>query len=175
MSADSPDRHADDQLDAALRKLREQTLALATPSSVETVLLAAFAQQHPPRRRRWYQRIALPGRNAGVGLASLAGIVFAVMLVLSLPPDRAPAMPYASAEEGGEFFALVDAEHIALETAPQLVETEVARNSLAALGVPLSPENAGDLVRAQFLVGADGRPLALRLLPVLSTTLTNRG
>ena len=30
-------------------------------------------------------------------------------------------------------------------------------------GVPLTPENAGDSVRAEMLVAADGQPLALRL------------
>jgi hypothetical protein len=29
--------------------------------------------------------------------------------------------------------------------------------------VPLTPENAGDIVKAEMLLGADGQPLALRL------------
>ncbi len=45
-----------------------------------------------------------------------------------------------------------------------MLETEVPRTALAALGVPVSPENAGDSVRAELLVGADGSPLALRLI-----------
>lgn len=44
-----------------------------------------------------------------------------------------------------------------------MVATEVSRTSLATLGVPLTPENAGDSVRAEMLVAADGQPLALRL------------
>jgi hypothetical protein len=44
-----------------------------------------------------------------------------------------------------------------------MVAADVPRASLAALGVPLTPENAGDSVRAEMLVAADGRPLALRL------------
>jgi hypothetical protein len=39
----------------------------------------------------------------------------------------------------------------------------VPRTSLAALGLPLTPENAGDSVRAEMLVAADGQPLALRV------------
>lgn len=170
------DHVPDPQLDAALRSLREQTLTLDTPPAVEAALLAAFAQQHPLQKKpRWFQRIALPGWNAGVGLASLAGAALVTLLVLATPADRPASAQHATLDDGGDFYALVDAEHIALEAAPQLVETEVARTSLAALGVSLSPENAGDLVRAQFLVGADGRPLALRLLPVLSTTPPDRG
>lgn len=164
-------------LDAALHSLREHTLALETPQTVEHALLAAFAQQHRHQKKpRWHRSFALPGWSAGMGLAGLAGAVLATMLVLALPSDLPlPVQWNASSDDTGDFVALVDAEHIALEPAPQLIETEVARNALAALGVPLSPDNAGDLVRAQFLVGADGRPLALRLLPAISTTRPDRG
>lgn len=162
--------HPNPHLDAALRSLREQTLTLDTPPAVEDTLLAAFAQQHPPpKKARWLQRLALPGWHAGSGLASLGGAVLAIMLVLALPADRHVPARNASLDDSGDFFALVDAAHIAQEPAPQLVETNVTRNSLAGLGVSLSPDNAGDLVRAQFLIGADGQPLALRLLPALST------
>lgn len=164
----------DARVDAALRTLREQTASLETPRAVEDALLAAFAQQHAPPRR-WYQAWRRPRWNAGIGLAGLAAAVLAVMLAVSVPAPMPPAQHTASVEDGGDFFALETAERIAMEPAPQLVETEVARTSLAGLGVPLSPDNAGDLVRAQFLVGADGHPLALRLLPVLSPLQPDRG
>jgi hypothetical protein len=44
-----------------------------------------------------------------------------------------------------------------------MVETEVPRTTLASLGLPVTPENAGDSVKAEMLVAADGEPLALRL------------
>jgi hypothetical protein len=47
-----------------------------------------------------------------------------------------------------------------------MVETEVPRSSLASLGLPLTPDNAGDSVKAEMLVAADGQPLALRLSSV---------
>jgi hypothetical protein len=168
------DHLPDPHLDAALRTLREHSQALVTPAGVEDALLAAFAQHRPsPRpKRRWWQRIALPHWNRNFGLASLAGAVLAVLLVLATPAEHRVTVQQASLDDGSDFFALVDADQIALEAAPQLVETDVARTSLAALGVSLSPDNAGDLVRAQFLVGADGRPLALRLLPLNSTPTT---
>ena len=64
---------------------------------------------------------------------------------------------------GGAFIALDSFERIEAEPAPRLVETEVPRTMLAALGLPATPENAGDAVRAEMLVGAGGEPLALRL------------
>jgi hypothetical protein len=47
-----------------------------------------------------------------------------------------------------------------------MVETEVARSSLAALGLPLTPDNAGDTVKAELLVASDGQALAIRLSTV---------
>jgi hypothetical protein len=44
-----------------------------------------------------------------------------------------------------------------------MVETEVPRTALAPLGLSVTPENAGESVRAEMLVAADGEPLALRL------------
>lgn len=161
MIDDFPDPH----LDAQLRALHEHTLALETPRAVEDALLAAFARQHRPRR---FRRFAWPRWNPGFGLAGLAVMVFAFMLVLASPPRALPPQWTATVEGAEEFIALDSAEHIALEPAPRLVETDVSRIALASLGVPLSPDNAGDLVRAQFLVGADGHPLALRLLPLIA-------
>ena len=66
-------------------------------------------------------------------------------------------------DDNGPFIALDSAERIAAEPAPRLVAADVPRTSLAALGLPLTPENAGDSVRAEMLVAADGAPLALRL------------
>lgn len=167
------------QLDAALRTLRDQMQQVDTPRAVEDALLAAFARQHPPpspTKPRWRRPWSVPAWGAGVGLAGLAGAVFTIMLVLATPSQRpAPAQVTASRDDGADFVALVSAEHIAEEPAPQLIETDVARTALAALGVPLSPDNAGEFVRAQFLVGADGHPLALRLLPALSTSQPDRG
>jgi hypothetical protein len=73
------------------------------------------------------------------------------------------ARPLAARDEGGLFIALDSLERIEQEPAPRVLETEVPMSSLAALGVPLTPDNAGDAVKAEMLVAADGQPLALRL------------
>jgi hypothetical protein len=44
-----------------------------------------------------------------------------------------------------------------------MVQAQVPRTALVSLGVPVTPENAGDSVKAEMLVGANGQPLALRL------------
>lgn len=156
------DDFSDPHLDAQLRTLRDQSLHLETPRAVEDVLLAALAHRHRPR---WY-RFAWPRWSAGVGLTGLAAMVFAAMLWLAAPTHTPPSQSIAGVDNGDNFIALDSAERIAREPAPRLVETDVSRIALASLGVPLSPDNAGELIRAQFLVSADGHPLALRLLPL---------
>jgi len=73
------------------------------------------------------------------------------------------SQPLVSFDGGGAFVALDSLERIEAEPDARLVETEVPRTALAPLGVPVSPENAADTVRAEMLVAADGHPLAVRL------------
>lgn len=175
------DHFPDPHVDAALRTLRECMTTVETPHSVEDTLLAAFTRQHAPASQpgpqvRWPRWLALPKWGAGIRLAGLAGAVFAAMLVLSLPPPRpTPVERAASGDDNTGFIALDSAEHIAQALAPQLIETDIARTALAGLGVPLSPDNAGDMVRAQFLVSADGQPLAWRLMRDRPTRQPDRG
>jgi hypothetical protein len=143
--------------------LRAEVGRLDTPRGVEQALLQAFARRHPSRRR-WYH--GLPGRRwtlAG-GLAGLAAGALALAFALRTPDaDGGRAGTLAARDDSGPFIALESAERIAAEPAPRMVAADVPRASLAALGVPLTPENAGDSVRAEMLVASDGRPLALRL------------
>ncbi len=144
-----------DHLDSQLQALRAETAALNAPRCVEKELMDAFAKQHA--RRRWYQRIprlALPAGGA-IALAALA------VLVLLKAPAGAPQLIQRDA--GGVFIALDSLERIEGESNTRMIETEVPRMELASLGVPVTPENAGDSVLAEMLVSADGEPLALRL------------
>ena len=66
---------------------------------------------------------------------------------------------------GGVFIALDSVERIEAEPTPRMIEAEVPRTVLAGMGVGVSitPENAGDRVKAEMLVASDGAPLAVRL------------
>jgi hypothetical protein len=141
--------------------LRAEVGRLDAPRGVEKELLQAFAKLHPPKRR-WYHRLAVrPAALAGgVGAGALV-LAFAVRAPHPVEDGRAGAL--VALDGNGVFIALDSAERIAAEPAPRMVATDVPRTSLAALGVPLTPENAGDSVRAEMLVAADGQPLALRL------------
>ena len=141
--------------------LRAEVGRLDAPRGVEKELLQAFAKLHPPKRR-WYHRLAVrPFALAGSLVAGALVLAFAVRA--PHPAEGGNAGALVSLDGNGVFIALDSAERIAAEPAPRMVAADVPRTSLAALGVPLTPENAGDSVRAEMLVAADGQPLALRL------------
>jgi hypothetical protein len=144
--------------------LRTEMAKQDAPHGVEKELMQAFARQFP--HKRWYQKLALRRWALAGGLSTVVTAVTVFSLVLHNPrlamdPDvRSRTL---AARDGGLFIALESPERIEQEPAPRMVETEVSRSSLAPLGVPLTPENAGDTVKAEMLLGADGQPLALRL------------
>ena len=157
------DQPRDALLDAPFDALRGALAERHTPPGVEKDLMAAFARQYP--KRRWYQRWSGPqwGMAAG-GRGSAAAVLTVLMLSLHAPlPVGGGAGPLAAIDNGGAFIAIESLERIRQEPAPRIVETEVMRTELASLGVPVTPENAGDRVRAEMLLGADGQPLAFRL------------
>jgi hypothetical protein len=153
-----------DPVDPLFDALRAEMAKLDAPRGVEKELMQAFARQFP--RKPWYQKLAPRRWVLASGLCTAA----AALLVFSLSPhaprqsdDAGKSQARVSRDGGGVFIALESPERIEQEPAPRMVETEVSRSSLASLGLPLTPENAGDTVRAEMLLGADGQPLALRL------------
>ena len=157
---DTPD------LDARLLRLRGALAGIDAPRCVEKELMQAFEAAFASRKP-WYRRLNLPEWLAA-GAGSLVSA--AVLALLLLPPrlagDLDGPQPLLRFEEGAAFVALDSFERIDAEPAPRLVETEVPRTMLAALGLPVTPENAGEAVRAEMLVGAGGEPLALRLTSI---------
>lgn len=150
-------------LKAPLAALRGALSAQQAPAAVEQALMEAFARQFP--RKRWFH--VLSPRQWGVagGVTSTALVaVLALSLSLQAPHIGQPAAWGMPADAGPDFIALASAERIEQEQDPQMVQADVPRTALAAFGVPLDPETAGDSVRAEMLVGADGSPLALRLV-----------
>jgi hypothetical protein len=143
--------------------LRDAGSSLNTPSRVEDELLAAFAKRFP--KKRWYQRLSVRQWGATGGLITGAGTMAMLVFMLTMQAPELVGHPASGFGEGGDFIALESRERIELEAAPQLVEATLPRTALAGLAGALTPETAGDTVRAQLLIGADGEPLALRLLP----------
>jgi len=157
--------HHDDipDLDLQLAQLRTAMAGIDTPRCVEKELMQAFAARFA-QRQPWYRRLGLLEWSAA-GVGALASVAVAGLLLTS--PQLSNRLHESNAlvriDNGAAFIALDSFERIEAEPAPRLVETEVPRTMLAALGLPATPENAGDAVRAEMLVGAGGEPLALRL------------
>ena len=158
---DTPD------LDTRLAQLRGALAGIDTPRCVEKELMqafdAAFASSKP-----WYRRLSLPEwLAAGAGsLVSAAVLALLLLVPPRLAGDLHGTQPPVRFEDGAAFVALDSFERIDAEPEPRLVEAEVPRTMLAALGLPVTPENAGDAVRAEMLVGAGGEPLAVRLTSI---------
>jgi hypothetical protein len=72
-----------------------------------------------------------------------------------LPAPASPRRP-AAADDAGPFLALQPLERIALEPRTTVVATEFPRALLADWGLPVSPDRAGEPVRAEMLYSADG-------------------
>jgi hypothetical protein len=156
-----------DPIDPLFDALRGEMAKLDAPRGVEKELMQAFARQFP-QKKAWHERLGLRRwlLAGGLSTAVTAVTVFSLLLHnprLAVDPDAAGRGLVSRDAGGGLFIALESLERIEQEPAPRVVETEVSRSSLAPLGVPLTPENAGDTVKAEMLLGADGQPLAVRL------------
>jgi len=159
-----------DPIDPLFDALRGEMAKLDAPRGVEKELLQAFARQYP-QKQAWYRRLALRRwlLAGGLSTAVTAVTVFSLLLLnprLGADPDARGRALLSRDGNGGLFIALESPERIEQEPAPRMIETEVSRSSLAPLGIPLTPENAGDTVRAEMLLGADGQPLAVRLTSI---------
>jgi hypothetical protein len=153
----------DSILDAPMGALRQEMDKLNTPRYVEKELMQAFAEQFPPPAR-WWTRFATPGWSLGASFASVLLVVLAFgMAGGPRVPAAGDAAPLISRDGEGVFIALDSAERIEAEPEPRMIETQVPRSTLASFGVSVTPENAGDQIKADMLVASDGSPLALRL------------
>jgi hypothetical protein len=158
---DDTPRHQ--RLDAELDHLRGQLATLNTPPQVAANLQRVFARSQA-RQAAW-------PANVGRWFAPVAAIAASVSMSLWLLLAGAPAGDVASRtnsaafDSAAPFVALQSLEQIALEPNPRLIETQIPKMMLAAMGVAMPPELAGETVRTEMLVSAAGQPLALRFRP----------
>ncbi|HLX24575.1 MAG TPA: hypothetical protein VKR38_14605 [Usitatibacter sp.] len=145
----------DTLLDLKLDELRSGLSAVHAPDSLEGALVAKF-RSRPQRPRLWWMPpLALA---ATIALASwiVRGPVPANEGIVSLAPTTIDSDP--------PFLALRPLASISKETGARVVSSEFPRAMLADWGLPVSPERAGEPVRAEMLYSARGEPLAVRLL-----------
>jgi hypothetical protein len=151
------------RLAPAFATLRGAMAGIDAPRGVEKELMDAFARRFP--RKRWYHVLSPRQWSVAGGAGSIATVALLAVMMPHLPaPDAATGAPRLAAGEGPAFIALQPIERIEQETNPRMLETDMPRSALASLGLPVNPEDAGDSVRAELLVAADGSPLAMRLV-----------
>jgi hypothetical protein len=141
-------------LDPRLAQLRGELESLKPPAALEAALAARFRRTHNPRPRLWWM--------PPLALAAVLSLV-SWMIRAPLPPLPQPQPPSAPADPG-PFLALKPLERIALEPGAAVVTTEFPRALLAEWGLPVSPEEIGEPVRAEMLYSPDGEALAVRLI-----------
>lgn len=154
-------------LDGRLMRLREATRTLNTPPQVEAALMAAFQSRRSRSKNRQWREFVMQWFAPGIALAASAGM--SAWMVLA-PMARPVAHPLADpvtdlAFADTPFIALQSLEQIALEPRPRVIETSIPRMWLASYGIAISPDTAGELMRAEMLVSANGQPLAMRFRP----------
>jgi hypothetical protein len=151
------DARLTDRLDA----LKAGIAALSTPESIDQALVARFRDERARRSRMnrprlwWMPPLALA--------ATVALMSWMVRVPVALVPAAVAPAEYTEAQ-AGPFIALRPLERIALEPQATLVTTEFPRALLSQWGLPVSPERAGEPVRAEMLYSSDGEALAVRLL-----------
>ncbi|MEP7262536.1 MAG: hypothetical protein ABI669_15105 [Usitatibacter sp.] len=147
----------EEPVDNALALLRGEMQSVQAPAALENVLAARFRRQHrAPRPLLWW----MPP-------LALAATVAVVSWMVRAPMPSAPATTPSTTRavvDDGPFLALKPLERIALEPGSTVVATEFPRALLADWGLPVSPDRAGEPVRAEMLYSAGGEALAIRLI-----------
>lgn len=148
-------------LDLKLDELKRELADVHAPD-MEATLRARFRKTKPtaPARPRlwWMPPFALAATIAITSWMIRGPMPDANSLVSLAPPTT------TLEGDPGPFLALQPLDRIAAERGTRMVTTEFPRALLADWGLPVSPDRAGEPVRAEMLYSADGEPLAVRLL-----------
>ena len=150
----------DAQLNNRLETLKSALATVEAPPRLEANLVGAFRARRAPRPRLWW----MPPLAMAATVAVVSWIARNPAALPMAAPIPDPAAAFVAAAGSGPFLALKPLERIALEPQATIVATEFPRALLAQWGLPVSPERAGEPVRAEMLYSAEGEALALRLL-----------
>ena len=146
-------------LDSRLDDVRRELAAHEAPAALEDALVTSFRRQRRASMRPrmwWIPPLALA--------ATIALVSWMVRVPVSESPSTLHLPPSTLLDDPGPFIALKPLERIALEPSTTVVATEFPRALLADWGLPVSPDRAGEPVRAETLYSAEGEPLAIRLI-----------
>lgn len=150
-----------DRLDA----LKSALASVEAPAHIEATLVGEFRARQARERRTALPRFWwMPPLAMVATVATVSVVSWMVRTPSALPVTQPDAAIPVAADDSGPFLALKPLERIALEPHATVVATEFPRALLAQWGLPVSPERAGEPVRAEMLYSAEGEALAVRLL-----------
>lgn len=156
---------------SALGSFATRTAGAQAPPRVEWALVRALREPAAPDEVK-----GAPSRIFDLLLLAAAAVIVAAIVMVpprfeaSLAPDSVPAAGAVATtaaapetEESGGFVALRYGEDLGELDSLQVVSVELPHTALAALGLP-PDEGAGEMVRAEVIVGHDGVARAIRFV-----------
>jgi hypothetical protein len=156
---------------AALSALAARTARAEAPAAVEWAVRRGFRETLATGQR--LRRRAGPLHSAKVALLAAAAVVAVLAVVPRGAPRAASVLPAGTtgapidrgtaAGFGTEFVSLGYGEDLRELDSFQIVQVQVARTALTALGWPAGETEAG-AVTAEVIVGHDGVARAIRLV-----------
>ena len=148
-----------------LDALKSVLVSVQAPAELESSLVAEFRRRQDRTRRAARPRLWwMPPLAMAATVAAVSWIARSPATLPVAEPLREPAAQSAVGADYAPFLALKPLERIALEPQATIVATEFPRAMLAQWGLPVSPERAGEPVRAEMLYSTEGEALAVRLL-----------
>ncbi|SPE42177.1 conserved hypothetical protein [Candidatus Sulfopaludibacter sp. SbA3] len=162
---------------AGIRRLSVDLHALEAPPHVEAGLVAAFRAQTHRGRALPPGKVWVP-LFAGIAAVLLVGVgLFLVrarpsesprhaapsaveLAALSAPADLADD----DSPDSDGFIPLPNAERISPDENVNVVRVEVPRSAMLAVGLPVTAEQASDLVEADIKMGSNGLARAVRFV-----------
>jgi hypothetical protein len=157
-------------LDIAKDQLRQELDCLIVSDAMPAALAQALLQQTQVKQRKrfgfferckvWLSSITW---QTSIGFAVSAALVVMVMMpqysAVQLMPDTHAIVQFEIP------FTVINEEQMNLQANDlRLIETSVANRDLIALGVAVNPQDFADTSQAQWLVGRNDEPLAVRIL-----------
>jgi hypothetical protein len=176
-----------------LAALAESGLLLQAPARLETRVLQQFRLKHQPRQERRFLQLATWGlaaaavivctlgvwdwhkwRQGSLGGDSKAAAVVARDKVLSPATgsresnagpltDDSEILMAGNEDNGGSDFTQLPGSSLQEVEDGAIVRVGMERASLAAFGLPVNEDEAGDWIQVDVLVGSDGSAQAVRL------------
>lgn len=167
-------------LDRELDVLRAASADLVPRASLETDLLKQWQKRSRPglfgallgghrsignHGAGGFGQLGVPAAALALSLGFAGWMTLAPLMTPWIGPAPNLNHPAAQSESAdAPFIALQPMERIAQERDATVVTTTFPRALLANYGLPVSPERAGEPVRADMLLSNSGQPLALRII-----------